>query len=64
MYNEKENLTIYAVKVDKNDEEEYVLAESIDDAISKFQNFYRDDYYHYNDKITSIRVAFEYEVIK
>ena len=63
MYKEKKKLTIYAIKARGWEGEEYVLANSIDEAISKYKDFYNDDYYRYNDEITAIRVAFEYEII-
>jgi len=61
---EKE-IKIYAIKHEELDDEVLVLAEDIDEAVSKFKGYCQDNYYylHSSDDIESVSIKYKFNVI-
>ena len=61
---ERTHIKIYEIKHSYLREPEYIFADNIEDAIYKFNNFYKDDFdIRYQGSIESINLIHNIEVI-
>lgn len=62
---EEKYLKIFRITSDYNGTEyrKYVIADSVKEAIEKFEQYYKDDYPISESEITSVEVVYEEEVL-
>lgn len=62
---EKKNLKIFRIISEYNNTEyqKYAMADSVKEAIEKFEQYYKDDYPISESEITSVEVVYEEEVL-